>query len=271
MRRKLFLAAVLIATTTWIGCKESMRPSVPLSEANPTPRYAALLSEVVTYDGYIDYDKLEAKRGPLDDFIAWIADSRAWRLERPVDRPADYMNAYNALVMYQVLERKRPKSVLDVQGWIPVPGAKFFSTTQFKVGREWVSLSEIEHERVRNTMLDYRVHAALNCGSRSCPPMRRDLYVRKAIALQLREQMARWVADDRGLYFEDGVVVFNPIFDWYARDFEFWSAGLSLCEIARRHATGKRQHELVLADQDGCKHRFFEYDWSLNHKATSKP
>lgn len=247
-----------------LGCRESMGPRVDLPEDNPTPRYAALLAKVVTYDGYVDYDALELERGPLDEFVAWMADSRAWKYERPVDRPADFMNAYNALVMYQVLERERPKSVLSVRGWIPVPGARFFATTQFKLGREWLSLSEIEHERVRNSLLDYRVHAALNCASRSCPPMRRDLYTRKSLGIQLREQMGRWVNDDRGLYFDEDEVVFSPIFEWYGRDFAFWSAGQSLCEIALRYATQARALKLQAAAESGCKHRFFEYDWALN-------
>lgn len=264
-RNAIAIATAVLAVVLCLGsCRESMYPAVDQTEANPTPKYAALLREVVTYDGYVDYDKLEASRGPLDEYVAWIAYSRAWRLERPIDRPADYINAYNALVLYQVLERGRPKSVMDVQGWLPVPGAKFFAMTQFKLGREWVSLSEIEHERVRNTLLDYRVHAALNCASRSCPPFRRDLYSDKSLGMQLRSQMQRWIADDRALYLEGDTVVFSPIFDWYARDFEFWSAGLNICEIARKHALGPRQQELTVAARDGCKHRFFEYDWSLN-------
>ncbi len=256
---RLVAAALLLS-----ACKETMLPTVEPPKTSPVPAYAALLTEVVTQDGYVDYDRLEARRKPLDDFVAWMAYSRPWRYERPVDRPADYLNAYNALVLYQVLERGRPRSVLEVQGWFGPPGTKFFLTTQFQIGRERVSLSEIEHERVRNTLLDYRVHAAMNCASASCPPLRRDLYTRRGLGLQLREQFARWIADDRGLYFEGDHVVFNPIFDWFARDFWFWSAGESLCEIARRHAVGLRQRNLTIAEERGCPHRFFDYDWSLN-------
>lgn len=252
-----------------VGCRESMGPRVEVPEGNPTAAYAQLIAEVVTYEGYVDYGLLEQKRGPLDDYVSWMANSRAWRLERPVDRVDEFLNAYNALVLYQVLERGRPSSVLDVKGWIPVPGARFFATTQFKLGREWVSLSEIEHERVRQTALDYRVHAAMNCGARSCPPMRRDLYGKKSLNLQLREQMARWVNDDRGLWFDGDVVVFNPIFEWYERDFTFWSAGLDLCEVASRYATVERQKKLQAASKAGCPHRFFEYDWRLNDESAT--
>lgn len=264
-----FALLLLTLMVVGSGCREKMYPRVELKDGNPTPGYAALLTKVVTYDGYVNYDLLAENREPLDDFVAWMAYSRPWRLERPVDRPADFINAYNALVLYQVLERDRPASVMDVQGILGIPGGKFFNGTQFKLGREWITLSEIEHERVRNAILDHRVHAALNCASASCPPLRRELYSRRGLGVQLREQMGRWLDDDRGIQFdEDGGLLFNPIMDWFGRDFRFWSAGDNLCEISVRYTTGQRQRKVRAAMEDGCPHGFFEYDWSLNDTST---
>ena len=110
MRRAL-TAALALFTLVFVafeGGRETLHPRVDLPEQNPTARYSALLVQVVTFDGYVDYEELEKQRGVLDEYVAWIAHSRAWRLERPVDRPADYLNAYNALVLYQVLERGGP-------------------------------------------------------------------------------------------------------------------------------------------------------------------
>lgn len=272
MRRAL-TAALALFTLVFVafeGGRETLHPRVDLPEQNPTARYSALLVQVVTFDGYVDYEELEKQRGVLDEYVAWIAHSRAWRLERPVDRPADYLNAYNALVLYQVLERGRPDSVLNVTGWLPVPGARFFKTTQFKVGRERVTLSEMMHERIRNAMLDYRVHAAMTRASMSSPPMRNELYVRRSLVVQLRHQMTRWMNDERGVRFDGHVPVFNSIFREYARDFEFWSAGQSLCEIASRNAAGELRQRLLGADATGCKHRFAEHDWALNDRRLNR-
>jgi hypothetical protein len=224
-----------------------------------------LLGRVVTPDGYVDWDALEADRQPLDAYISWLSSERAWQGRITKEWHAQYLNAYNMLVLWQVLERGRPASVHDVKGMIPVDGWKFFSGTQFELGVEWLTLSEIENERIRWKEMDYRDHAALNCASMGCPPLRNELYRLPALQSQLDDQMQRWIMDDvRGVRIEDGVAVFSPIFDWYARDFEFFSAGQDLCELAAEHAIGEKQQQLRQLAGRGCPHRFSEYDWSLN-------
>ena len=257
------VAPLLIAI---LGCRESMSPDIPPPMADPREAWQTTLNEVVTHDGYVDYDHLEANRESLDTYVAWLGTERAWRGARPTERVAEWVNTYNALVLYQVLERRRPASVLDPKGWIPRPGSRFFVETQFDIGKNWLSLSEIEHERVRMAFLDYRVHAVMNCASRSCPPMRRELYSGRGFPLQLREQFMLWMDDDRGFTIEDGVLEFNPIMQWFARDFSFWSGGQTLCQIAGNYATGRRSVAIREAAKQGCPHGFYEYDWRLNHK-----
>ncbi len=235
--------------------------------------WGATLREVVTAKGYVDYDRLEQRRDTLDAYVAWLADPINWEGKLTRDWHARYLNAYNALVLYQVLERDRPASVQEPRRLIPMDGAAFFLETQFKLGHDWLSLSEIEHERVRQRELDYRDHAALNCASRSCPPMRNELYKARGdlLRLQLDQQMARWVMDnERGVHFEDDVVVFSPIFDWFAGDFQFLSAGLDLCTLTSQFARGKKRKRLEQAAVEGCKHRFGDYDWSLNHASVDE-
>ena len=76
--------------------------------------------------------------------------------------------------------------------------------------------------------------------------------------------MTRWVMDDRGLRFEGDEVLFSPIFDWYARDFSFWTAGQDLCSLTAAYASGQRRLRLEQLAREGCPHGFFPYDWSLN-------
>ncbi len=224
---------------------------------------------MVTDDGYVDYDLLESERETLDKYVAWLATPGAWQGKTTKDWHARYLNVYNTLVLYQVVERGRPNSVLEPRRLLPIDGAAFFLETQFNLGGdEWLSLSEIEHERIRQKELDLRDHAAMNCASMSCPPLRSELYRPASLQGQLDDQMSRWVMDDeRGLRFEGDKVLFNPIFDWYARDFEFWTAGLDLCTIASQYASGRRQQRLVDLAAQGCPHAFFGYDWRLNDAA----
>lgn len=256
------------------ACRTSMRPD-GAADPDAPERWEETLGAVVTADGLVDYDLLEQRRESLDDFVVWLAEPDNWSGKMTKDWHARYLNAYNALVLYQVLERGRPSSVLDPRRLLPVAGSAFFLETQFKVGPDWLSLTEIEHERLRQKELDIRDHAALNCASRSCPPLRSELYRaagKGMLRSQLDDQMMMWVMSDRGVRFDDdGSAVFNPIFDWYALDFEFWTAGKDLCATAASFATGKRKDRLQELAARGCPHRFFEYDWSLNDASSGLP
>lgn len=262
MRTFLAISLALLAVS---GCRTTLTSSgKPSREA--VKRWEELLGRVVDDRGFVDYDTLERERAALDDYVAWLGDERAWQGRLTKDWHAQYLNAYNALVLFQVLERGRPASVLDVKGWLPVPGYAFFRGTQFPLGVDWLTLSEIEHERLRWKEMDLRDHAAMNCASRSCPPLRDELYRVPGLRHQLDDQMKRWLDDEeRGLRIEGDTVVFNPIFDWFQRDFDFFSAGQDPCTIAARYVSDpqKKSRLRELAGQ-GCPRRFFEYDWSLN-------
>jgi hypothetical protein len=248
-----------------LGCRPVLAPKVVPPKQDPTEAWDAVLAEVVTEDGLVDYDRLEARRGPLDDYVAWLSRPRG-KVSRENPQHAFWLNAYNALVLFAVLEDDRPASVLDVDGWLPKPGSGFFFERAFVVEGTAISLHEIEHERLRGRVMDVRDHAALNCASRSCPPLRASTYRLRQLEPQLTEQMGRWIDDDaRGVRIEGQEAVFSPIFDWFAHDFAFFTGDGNLCETAARFASEPKAGELRKLASEGCPHRFGDYDWALNH------
>jgi hypothetical protein len=95
--------------------------------------------------------------------------------------------------------------------------------------------------------------------------MRPELYRREGLHEQLDDQMTKWVMDDaRGVRFDGDKALFNPIFDWYARDFSFFSVGEDLCTIAAQFATGDKKKTLERLAGMGCPHEFYPFDWALN-------
>ncbi len=249
-----------------LACRQTLTPDGAVPTEDPTEEWAAALADVVTEDGYVDYELLEANREPLDKYVLWLTRDDMWGDDKiTAHRHGFHLNAFNALVMYNVLEQGRPDSVRDVSGWIPLPGSGFFMTTAFDVERDHLSLQELRDERIRQFELDYRSHGAMVFGARGGPPMSPELYGNGQLHTQLRDGMQRWFQDpERGVRVEDGVAVFNPIVDWYRRDFDFFSAGLDLCSLAARHTSGKLSVQLKTLADKGCPHRFYEFDWSLN-------
>lgn len=254
----------MIALVVLAGCRTTLSSDAEPME-DPTAAWNAVLGVVVTDDGLVDYDALERNRLALDEYVAWIAGPDVIP-DSPRKRLAFWLNAYNAMVLFGVLHDGRPASVRDVPGfWSSKPGVGFFFERQFAVGPERVSLWDVENERVRGRSQDYRVHAAMNCASRSCPPLRDELYVGLKLDGQLDDQMRRWVSDpDRGVRIEGDVAVVSPIFEWYVRDFSEWTAGENLCGLLSRYAIGSLREDLRDLSRDGCPHRTFDYDGRLN-------
>ena len=254
----------MLVAAALLGCRTPLPvPDVPPDDG--PARYAALLEEVVTPDGYVDYDRLEARRADLDAYVAHLATHPIQGTKRRAY--GRWLDAHNALALHAVLEAGRPPSVKAVPGRLPTPGAGFFLERTFAVDQTRLSLWEIEHERLRLTFLDPRMHAAMNCASRSCPPLRDEPYAGRDIDMQLDEQMRTWVNDaERGIRLEDdGTLVFSPIFTWFAEDFDRWTGGRDLCLYVAQWADDPLRHHLIDAGHRGCPHETFVYDWSLNH------
>lgn len=248
-----------------LACRTTLVAPVPAPAADPTQAYADLLARVVTNEGFVDYDLLAVNRAPLDAYVAWLGRARN-QPHTPDGGLAMYLNAYNALVLFSVLEHGRPASVKDVPGrWVSTPGAGFFVDTAFAVGRDHLSLWEIEHERIRRRSEDLRAHAAMNCASRSCPPMVRSVFKEKVLDAQLDRQMKRWINDpERGVRVDGDEAVFSPIFDWFSADFHLWTGGDDPCTTAAAYAQPELATNLKTLAARGCPHRFADYDWRLN-------
>lgn len=251
-----------------IACKVTHEPAVPAPSTDPAAEYGDLLARVVGEDGGVDYERLAAHRGPLDRYVAQVAEGRVARGMR--SRFAWWINAHNALALFAVLEEGRPASVRDVPAPFPWPGppeAAFFQQRQFVVGLDRLSLWEIVDERLRMMKQDVRLHGAITRVSRSSPPMRAELYTGRRLDFQLHDQMARWVNDpERGVRLEGGVAVVNPLFEMYGRDFELWTAGDDLCTTLAPYARPRLRAGLEALAERGCPLRTFPYDWSLDHE-----
>src|SRR5260370_38215622 len=82
-----------------------------------------------------------------------------------------------------------------------------------------VSLDGIETE-LRN-LGDPRIHAALVCAARSCPPLRREANAADKLDAQLDANVTEWLAmrDRNELVPENNKASVRIIFKWYKGDF----------------------------------------------------
>ncbi|MSP55575.1 MAG: DUF547 domain-containing protein [Myxococcales bacterium] len=241
----------------------------PPPRHDPTTAWEGLLGRIVTEDGLVRYDVLAQNAEPLARYVGWIAvhgpETDGFRLLDDNRRLAWHLNAYNALVLWGVLQGSTasgvlPGSVNDIAG--------FFWKQEFGVDGERLSLFSYETRVILPTYQEPLAHAALNCASRSCPPLRNELYTAGGVQNQVEDQMRRWVASadpTRAAVTWDrtaGEFAFSSIFDWYGSDFRAWAGAQTPCEAVRPYAAPAVQ--AILDAHPDCPRRFYAYDWSLN-------
>src|SRR5438105_2635128 len=136
--------------------------------------WSALLADVVTPEGKVDYARLAEHRGLLERVVAELGaaspESDPGRFPSEEDRLAYWLNAYNAFTLHAIIAEYPITSV-----WKTRDG-QFFQRRRHVAGGRAISLDDIEHEILRGQFAEPRIHFAINCGSNGCPPMRPAAY-----------------------------------------------------------------------------------------------
>ncbi len=247
-----------------IGCRQTLGPGEGAALKSAPGAWNRLLNRAVSKHGDVDYALIASERRTLDNYIRWVSRPGALRLKPAAVTHAYWLNTFNALTIYQIIDRDLDR-VTDVNSALPWTGAGFYLGTDFVLDGQSLSLWEVGHERLTHQYQDYRDFGAVAIGARGGPPMRSGLYNSEGLGGQLDQQMYRFFMSDAALRFDaDGTLRFSPIFDRYAQEFDLYTGDASLCAMAIRHTRGDRKERLRAAHRDGCPHEFMEMDWSLN-------
>ncbi len=230
--------------------------------ATATPRldepdhelWNALLAEYVDAESRVDYAGLKKEAADrLDAYAEQLAQAAAPDPNTPQGK-ALLINAYNSLVVRWIVQNHPTNSIMAT----PNP----FRKARHTVGGEKISLDEIE-SRLRATG-DPRIHAAVVCAARSCPPLRAEAYFPERVDEQLDDNTRRWLADPELNEFDaaEGRAEVSAIFDWYEDDFTTHSGGLE--EFVRQYAPSETV--AALGDRK-LRIGFKDYHWGLNDQS----
>ena len=173
----------------------------------------------------------------------------------------------------------------------------FFSTSSYRIGGFTLSLDDIEHGVLRCNRphpykltaqfdkgdgrrtvafesLDPRVHFAMVCGAKACPPVR--VYTGASVQQELSEAARAFVSDASNVR-PDATkkeLHVSRIFYWFRKDFGGSDSGV--WEFIRSNAAGAAATALALpestggwfssskAGTGGWTIKYNDYDWSLN-------
>jgi hypothetical protein len=252
------LAALLIVTTmlTAVEQFQTSAVAVPPLDAEHS-EFAAVLAAVAKTDG-VAYAVLRKERAALDRYRAQLAGAPA-----PTGKGEQlvlFINAYNASTLALVVDRL-PADEASWAGWsIKKAGGTFTSVSKifnFEVARQRYTLDAMEHAVLR-PLGDPRFHMAINCASRSCPPLIAEPLRLATLDVQLEAITRAFAASPYHLRLENGVLGINPILDWFWSDFT--AVGGVRAFLRTRTPAGPVADYLT----GTAPMKFFDYEWELN-------
>lgn len=214
---------------------------------------------------------MSAVTPPTERLVVLELDARALAIERRDERLAFWINAYNAAVEAGIARLGLRRSVWEVPD--------FFARVSCRLGERLLSADDIEHGILRGNRpsplggappfapgdprgplaivpMDPRIHFAVNCGARSCPPVRP--FEARALDAQLDAATRSYL--EREVTLENGVLMASEIFRWFRGDFEEYPGGLK--ELLLRYLPeGAVRRALIVRGFALIEYR--PYDWRL--------
>lgn len=246
-------------------------PAIALFGQTPEPGYAewTRLLQAHYHPAYgMDYKGLaRSDWQTMKGLVASFSRVDPSQLE-PKTRLAFYLNLYNLSVVNLMMENRQEASIRDLST-DPIIRINVFKKDLVQMKGGPISLQTLENKLIREAYQDPRVHFALNCAARSCPPLRQEAYVGARVDAQLDDQARSFFANPSlGAKFEekDGALTIRltKIMDggsWFKQDFETWGGGR--IAFLRRFVSSDRQR-LIDKHQGRTELIFEAYDWSIN-------
>lgn len=213
--------------------------------------YDALLKKYVE-NGSVRYAAWKANRADLvalDRVVNAIGNESPEGLSRN-EQLAFYINAYNAWTIRLVLDKYPIKSVKEHSLLWGI-----FTRKLIRLGGKKMSLNYLEKEIILKRFKDSRAHFAINCASRSCPPLNAGAYEGQSLDQELNQRTKSFTMNSLGVQpGKDGQSVkVSRIFKWYDEDFKRSGGTVDFINHARPQSL-----------PSDTKLEYQEYDWGLN-------
>ncbi|MGI9378393.1 MAG: DUF547 domain-containing protein [Methyloligellaceae bacterium] len=246
----------LVLIMTLAACSNVEIPEREWKETDdPLKYWAEVLDKHVDVQGRIDFSGLAAAPENLLVFLNYVKQTS------PHTHPADftsshaaiayYINAYNALAMYNIILLGFPEAL---RGWRKLD---YFLLKRFNIGGQRNSLYGFENRIIRK-LGEERVHFALNCMSVGCPRLPAVPFTPENLEKQLDQQARRFFGEDRYLQVDRSrkTVRVSEILDFFTEDFTIRSG--TLINYINRY----REERIP----GSYRVEFLDYDWTVNRQ-----
>ena len=221
-----------------------------------------------------------------DDFRRCTGKLRTFDPSTLPDRNAQlafWINLYNTLVLDAVIALGVQRSIMEQRA-----GLTFLRRAAYVVGGQRMSCDDIEHGILRANRghplfpgkqfapsdprlrwvikpFDARIHFALNCASRSCPPI--HAYTPEKLDSQLDLATRSYLATEMQILPEKNTLHLSSIFQWFATDF---GRREGIIDFVLSHLSDTPERTWLMQQRGRVSLRYKPFDWSLNSKVQTE-
>jgi len=209
-------------------------------------KWNELTGKFISSAGKVDYAGIKSNKGMLTQYLQ-VLESNPPQSSWPRNKIIAYwINAYNAHTIKLIVDNYPVSSIKDLDGGNP------WEIKRIKIGEKTYSLNQIEKEILIKQYKEPRVHFAVNCAAKSCPPIINKAWTAENLESNLENSTSKFLNNPT---YND---ISNPksikiskIFDWYAADFG------DVITFINKYA------ETPI--NSGAKISYNDYNWSLNN------
>ena len=204
------------------------------------------LKKYVSTSGDVDYKSIKANKKELEAITKTFSATSVLTSWSTNDQLAFWINAYNVFTIDLIVNHYPIKSIQNLDGGKP------WDVKRITIGGKKYSLNNIENDIIRPQFKDARIHFAVNCAAKSCPPILNGAFFSKSLDEQLDTVTKKFINNTKYQNITSGKMTLSKIFDWYKVDFG------DIFTFINKYSTIKVNKNTAIV--------YKEYDWSLNEK-----
>lgn len=202
-----------------------------------------LLRKYVSVNGKVNYKALKSDLSRFEAYLDKLKDTSPESLSGN-KALAFWINAYNAFTIKLILDNYPVKSIMDLDN------GKVWDRKWIKISGKTYSLNQIEHEIIRPQFNEPRIHFAVNCAARSCPPLMNKAWTPEDMEKDLEAQTRKFVNNTNYNLITKSKLSLSKIFEWYKDDFG------NIQSFIDKYSDVDVSANASVA--------YYDYDWSLN-------
>jgi hypothetical protein len=257
---RLIKSMALAATVGLSACVTTHQTPKELSVDCGTPDdcWAQVLKRHVNAKGQVNFDAVAQDKSALETYVRYIASespkSNPEKFPSSDDKMAYYLNSYNALAMWGVIENGIPK---DFDSFFK--RLSFFMFNEFQIGGSYTSLYDYENDVIRSVG-DPRVHFALNCMSVGCPRLPQQPFPVKNLNDTLEAAAFEFFRSPLYLQVDDKekIVSISEILKFFTNDFVGEGKSPNLIAYVNKYSAKKIPENYEV--------KFIPYNWTINRQ-----